>query len=82
MCSGVFQTLKALRESCPDSTEPRLMTISPRASMWMGLEFAHRAHVTSIDAERVHPNLSSAIRLFVLGFYRMEIEATHATTAA
>jgi hypothetical protein len=38
--------------------------------------------VTAIDAERMHPNLSSAIRLFVLGFYRLEIEATRATTAA
>jgi predicted DNA-binding ribbon-helix-helix protein len=34
--------------------------------------------VTSIDAERVHTNLSSAIRLFVLGFYRLELEATRA----
>jgi predicted DNA-binding ribbon-helix-helix protein len=26
--------------------------------------------VTAIDADRNHPNLSSAIRLFVLGVYR------------
>ena len=33
--------------------------------------------VTSIDAERAHANLSSAIRLFVLDFYRLEFEARH-----
>jgi predicted DNA-binding ribbon-helix-helix protein len=32
--------------------------------------------VTSIDAERAHANLSSAIRLFVLSFYQLEFEAT------
>jgi predicted DNA-binding ribbon-helix-helix protein len=31
--------------------------------------------VTSIDAERAHANLSSAIRLFVLDFYRLDFEA-------
>jgi predicted DNA-binding ribbon-helix-helix protein len=29
--------------------------------------------VAGIDANRQHPNLSSAIRLFVLGFYRDQI---------
>ncbi|HEY6255184.1 MAG TPA: ribbon-helix-helix domain-containing protein [Xanthobacteraceae bacterium] len=31
--------------------------------------------VTSIDSERSQTNLSSAIRLFVLGFYRLELNA-------
>jgi predicted DNA-binding ribbon-helix-helix protein len=31
--------------------------------------------VASIDAERAHANLSSAIRLFILDFYRLEFEA-------
>jgi predicted DNA-binding ribbon-helix-helix protein len=30
--------------------------------------------VGEIDAERNHSNLSSAIRLFVLGFYRDQID--------
>ena len=34
--------------------------------------------VTSIDSERAHTNLSSAIRLFVLNFFRLELEATRA----
>jgi predicted DNA-binding ribbon-helix-helix protein len=31
--------------------------------------------VSSIDAERKHANLSSAVRLFVLGFYRNQLAA-------
>ena len=38
--------------------------------------------VTSIDAARVHTNLSSAIRLFVLDFYRLEVEAIRAREPA
>ena len=40
--------------------------------------------VASIDSDRRHGNLSSAIRLFVLEFYRNQIEATakRDTTAA
>jgi len=38
--------------------------------------------VTSIDAGRVHTNLSSAIRLFVLDFYRLEVEAIRAREPA
>jgi predicted DNA-binding ribbon-helix-helix protein len=30
--------------------------------------------VSSINAQRTHPNLSSAIRLFVLGFYRNQFD--------
>ena len=29
--------------------------------------------VASIDAERQHANLSSAIRLFILGFYKIQL---------
>jgi predicted DNA-binding ribbon-helix-helix protein len=31
--------------------------------------------IASINANRQHPNLSSAIRLYVLGFYRDQYEA-------
>jgi predicted DNA-binding ribbon-helix-helix protein len=34
--------------------------------------------VAIIDADRQHANLSSAIRLFVLGFYRDQISASEA----
>jgi predicted DNA-binding ribbon-helix-helix protein len=60
-------------------------SISLEDDFWQGLrEIAGRREmrlsqlVTSIDAERAHPNLSSAIRLFVLNFYRLELEATRA----
>jgi predicted DNA-binding ribbon-helix-helix protein len=60
-------------------------SISLENEFWRALwEIAGRRNmrlselVTSIDAERVHPNLSSAIRLFVLSFYRLELEATRA----
>ena len=60
-------------------------SISLEEDFWQALkEIAARRNirlselVTSIDAERVHTNLSSAIRLFVLSFYRLELEATRA----
>lgn len=60
-------------------------SISLEEDFWQALkEIAARRNmrlselVTSIDAERVHTNLSSAIRLFVLAFYRLELEATRA----
>ena len=60
-------------------------SISLEDDFWQALkEIAIRRNmrrselVTSIDAERAHPNLSSAIRLFVLGSYRLEFEATRA----
>ena len=60
-------------------------SISLENEFWQALwEIAGRRNmrlselVTSIDAERAHPNLSSAIRLFVLSFYRLELEATRA----
>jgi predicted DNA-binding ribbon-helix-helix protein len=51
-------------------------------AFWNGLkEIAEQRHETvsnliaSIDAERKHANLSSAIRLYVLAFYRDQYEA-------
>jgi len=56
-------------------------SISLEDDFWQALrEIAIRRNmrlselVTSIDAERAHANLSSAIRLFVLDFYRLECE--------
>ena len=37
--------------------------------------------VATIDADRQHANLSSAIRLFVLGFYRDQLAMPHAFQA-
>jgi len=37
--------------------------------------------VSKIDAERKHANLSSAIRLFVLDFYRGQLVASEPVTA-
>ena len=60
-------------------------SISLEQDFWQGLrEIAGRRNmrlpelVTSIDTERRHTNLSSAIRLFVLDFYRLELETTRA----
>jgi predicted DNA-binding ribbon-helix-helix protein len=60
-------------------------SISLENEFWQALcEIAGRRNmrlselVTSIDAERAHPNLSSAIRLFVLTFYRLELEEMRA----
>jgi predicted DNA-binding ribbon-helix-helix protein len=64
-------------------------SISLEEDFWQALkEIATRRNmrlselVASIDADRDHNNLSSAIRLFVLGFYRMELDATRARRAA
>ena len=52
-------------------------SVSVEDAFWEGLkEIAKQRHgvlahlVASIDADRQHANLSSAIRLYVLGFYR------------
>ena len=52
-------------------------SISLEKEFWNALkEIAHAKHMTLsdlvafIDSDRQHANLSSAIRLFVLGFYR------------
>ena len=52
-------------------------SVSVEDAFWEGLkEIAKERHeglaqlVASIDADRQHANLSSAIRLYVLGFYR------------
>ena len=55
----------------------RMTGVTVEDAFWKGLkEIAKRRHetlshlVASIDADRQHANLSSAIRLYVLGFYR------------
>jgi|SoiMethySBSTD1v2_1073268.scaffolds.fasta_scaffold298175_1 predicted DNA-binding ribbon-helix-helix protein len=55
-------------------------SVSLEDAFWRGLkEIAGGRHVTlsdlvaTIDSERRHGNLSSAIRLFVLDFYRRQI---------
>jgi len=55
-------------------------SVSLEDEFWKGLkEIAGGRHVTlsdlvgTIDAERRHGNLSSAIRLFVLDFYRRQL---------
>jgi predicted DNA-binding ribbon-helix-helix protein len=54
--------------------------VTPEDAFWLGLkEIAHSRRMTlsdlvgEIDAQRGHANLSSAIRLFVLEFYRSQI---------
>jgi predicted DNA-binding ribbon-helix-helix protein len=58
----------------------RRTSISVEDDFWNGLrDIAKARHetlsllVASIDAERRHANLSSAIRLFVLGFYQQQL---------
>jgi predicted DNA-binding ribbon-helix-helix protein len=55
-------------------------SVSLEDAFWTGLkEIAGGHHLTlsdmvaGIDADRQHGNLSSAIRLFVLGFYRRQL---------
>ena len=64
-------------------------SVSLEQAFWNGLkEIAANRKVTlselvgSIDAGRDQGNLSSAIRLFVLGHYRAMIEATAETPSA
>jgi predicted DNA-binding ribbon-helix-helix protein len=66
-------------------------SVSLEDAFWNGLkEIAGRRHVTlsdlvaAIDSQRQHGNLSSALRLFVLDFYRTQLsdfkegcDATH-----
>jgi len=58
-------------------------SVSLEDAFWSGLkEIAGRRLMTlstlvdSIDAQRQHDNLSSALRLFVLEFYRSQIPVT------
>ena len=60
----------------------RMTSICVEDDFWSSLrEIAKARHqtvshlVSSINAERQHPNLSSAVRLFVLGFYRDQLAA-------
>jgi predicted DNA-binding ribbon-helix-helix protein len=72
-------------------------SVSLEDAFWKGLkEIAGQRHVTlsdlvgSIDSQRQHGNLSSALRLFVLDFYRSrfsedvkeESEGEHAVMAS
>jgi predicted DNA-binding ribbon-helix-helix protein len=57
-------------------------SVSLEDAFWKGLkEIANERDITlselvaAIDSERQHGNLSSAIRLFVLDFYRNQISA-------
>ena len=61
-------------------------SVSLEGAFWNGLkEVASSRRVTlsdlvgSIDSERVHGNLSSAVRLFVLDYYRNKIAAAVGT---
>ena len=61
-------------------------SVSLEGAFWSGLkEVASSRRVTlsdlvgSIDSERVHGNLSSAVRLFVLDYYRNQIAAAAGT---
>jgi predicted DNA-binding ribbon-helix-helix protein len=58
----------------------RRTSISLEDAFWESLKEIARARretltqlITAIDADRKHANLSSAIRLFVLGFYRDQV---------
>ncbi len=58
-------------------------SVSLEPAFWNGLkEIASGRRLTlselvgSIDSERAHGNLSSAVRLFVLDYYRTQIAAT------
>jgi predicted DNA-binding ribbon-helix-helix protein len=57
-------------------------SVSLEDAFWKGLkEIAGRRHMTlsdlvgTIDSQRQHGNLSSALRLFVLDFYRTRLSA-------
>ena len=60
----------------------RTTSIGVEDDLWSSLREIAKARqqtlshlVSSIDAERKHANLSSAVRLFVLGFYRNQLAA-------
>ena len=64
-------------------------SVSLEDAFWRGLkDIAVTCHVTlsdlvgSIDSERKHGNLSSAIRLFVLGHYQARPSAENASRPA
>jgi predicted DNA-binding ribbon-helix-helix protein len=64
-------------------------SVSLEDAFWKGLkEVASGRNITlsdliaSIDVERKHGNLSSAIRLFILDFYRNQLEETVARRRA
>jgi predicted DNA-binding ribbon-helix-helix protein len=61
----------------------RQTSVSLEAAFWLSLKEIASMHdmtlselMTTIDSERQHGNLSSAIRLFVLEFYRRQISVS------
>lgn len=69
--------MKSLVIRWPIIIAGRMTGVTVEDAFWKGLkEIAKRRHetlshlVASIDADRQHANLSSAIRLYVLAFYR------------
>ena len=64
-------------------------SISLEEAFWKGLKEIAGARkmtlsdlISSIDAERKHANLSSAIRLFILDFHRSHLEQVAARNVA
>ena len=69
--------MKSLVIRRPIIISGRMTGVTVEDAFWKGLkEIAKQRHetlshlVASIDADRQHANLSSAIRLYVLAFYR------------
>jgi predicted DNA-binding ribbon-helix-helix protein len=69
--------MKSLVIRRPIIVAGRMTGVTVEDAFWKGLkEIAKQRHetlshlVASIDADRQHTNLSSAIRLYVLAFYR------------
>ena len=67
----------------------RNTSVTLEAEFWQGLkEIAHGRRMTSsdligeINAQRQHNNLSSALRLFVLRFYRKQVSSESEITGA
>ena len=74
--------MKFMREKRAIYVADSRTSVSIEPEFWEGLLEAAKARglfvwelVTSIDAERREPNLSSAIRVFVLDYYRDRVSA-------
>jgi Ribbon-helix-helix domain len=63
--------LKELAAGIEAMTSPKRMTSLREIAVERGVSL--QALVAAIDANREHPNLSSAIRIFVLQFYRYQL---------
>ena len=80
MAGGIAMKSRVFKRSL--NIAGRRTSISVEDDFWSSLrEIAKARHQTlshlvrSINAERQHANLSSAVRLFVLGFYRDQLAA-------